>query len=207
MSIALHGKKALEKEVAFDSTVQEKNITFPSDAKQYRKIIIHCGKISAVEGIKQRQSYSRVVKKLVLDLRFANHPKKRKKAAKAQRKLKTIAGRLVRELERKLSGPAKKKYSKQLDIYRAVLAQTRKSKNKIYSLHEPFVYCMSKGKEYKKYEFGSKASIVYTKTSGIIVGALNFAENTFNGHTLKGALAQLERLTGHRPAVAICDRG
>jgi IS5 family transposase len=207
MSIALHGQKALEKEVVFDTTVQEKNITFPTDAKQYRKIIHHCGKIAGAEGVKQRQSYRRVVKKLALDLRFANHPKKRKKAARAQRKLRTIAGRLVRELDRKLSGPAKQNYSKQLDIYRAVLAQGRKSKNKIYSLHEPEVYCMSKGKEHKKYEFGSKASLAYTKTSGIIVGALNFAENTFDGHTLEGALAQMERLTGRRPDVAICDRG
>ena len=207
MSVAIHGRKAFEKEVIFDTTVQEKNITFPTDAKLYCRIIEHCRKIAALEGVKQRQSYVRVVKGQKLDLRFGSHPRNRKRAAKARKKLKTIAGRLVRELERKLDASALSNHSKQLDIYRAVLSQTRLSKNKIYSLHEPDVYCLSKGKEHRKYEFGSKASIAYTKTSGIIVGALSFDKNTFDGHTLPEALDQVEALTGKRPALAIADRG
>lgn len=207
MSIDLHGSKAQEKEIVVDTTVQEKNITFPTDAKLYRRIIEHCRKIAAKEGIKQRQSYRRVVKRLMLDLRFGGHPRNRKKAAKASRKLKTIAGRLVRELERKLDESARHIYSEQLTVYNQVLNQTRTSKNKIYSLHEPDVYCMSKGKEHKKYEFGAKASIAYTKTSGLIVGALSFPKNVYDGHTLPKALAQVERLTGRSPAAAICDRG
>ena len=33
MSVALHGKQALEDTVNIDTTVQEKNITYPTDAK------------------------------------------------------------------------------------------------------------------------------------------------------------------------------
>ena len=85
--------------------------------------------------------------------------------------------------------------------------QKRKDKNKIYSLHEPEVYCISKGKEHKKYEFGSKVCLAMTKTTGIIVGAVSFKENTYDGHTLPKLLSQLKELVGKTPEVAIYDRG
>jgi len=69
------------------------------------------------------------------------------------------------------------------------------------------VYCISKGKDHKKYEFGSKSSIVLTKNSGIIVGAVSFSKNLYDGHTLPQALKQSEELVGRRAKVAICDRG
>ena len=37
------------------------------------------------------------------------------------------------------------------------------------SLHEPQVKCFSKGKEHKKFEFGSKGSLLTTQTTGVIV--------------------------------------
>ncbi len=49
-------------------------------------------------------------------------------------------------------------------------------KHKIYSLHEPDVKCYSKGKEHKKFEFGSKVSIIVDQATGIIMGAMNFTE-------------------------------
>ena len=85
-----------------DSTVQEKNITFPTDAKLTKKIISCCLKINAKLGLPLRQSYKREMKGLSRDQRFRNHPKNRKKAQKADRRMKTSAGRLVRELEHNL---------------------------------------------------------------------------------------------------------
>ena len=70
-----------------------------------------------------------------------------------------------------------------------------------------FFLKIAKGKENKKYEFGSKASIVVTKNSGIIIGALNFKENTYDGNTLSATLSQVESLTKNKPSFAICDRG
>jgi IS5 family transposase len=206
-SIAIHGKKALEAEVTVDTTVQEKNITFPTDSKLHRKIIEKCRKIAEKENIELRRSYTRTVKKLIKNQRFSSHPKNRKRAMKARRELKTIAGRLVRELNRKLPVELQKLYHEQLERFEKVLAQKRNSKEKIYSLHEPDVYCMSKGKEHKRYEFGAKASIALTKNSGIIVGALSFAKNIYAGHTLDAVFEQIEKLRGKAPDVAICDRG
>ncbi len=98
-SIELHGAKAMEAEVLIDTTVQEKNITFPTDSKIYKKIAAHCVGIAEKEGVKLRQTYRRVIKGLIKDQRFRKHPKNRKKAIRATRKLKTIAGRLVRDLQ------------------------------------------------------------------------------------------------------------
>jgi IS5 family transposase len=207
VSIDLHGNKAKEKEVVVDTTVQEKNITFPTDTKLYKRIIEHCVSIAEKEAIELRQSYRRTTKKLLLAQRFRNHPKNRKKARAAQRKLKTIAGRLVRELERKLPASSLGRYAQEISIFQKILAQKQKSTNKIYSIHEPQVYCISKGKDHKKYEYGSKASIVVTKRSGIIVGAVHFSTNIYDGHTLSDTLIHTTELVGRRPTVAICDRG
>jgi len=207
VSIDLHEKRAKEKEVLVDTTVQEKNITFPTDTKLYKRIIEHCVSIAKKESIFVRQSYRRTTKKLMLAQRFRPHPKNRKKARGAERKLKTIAGRLVREIERKLPASALGKYATEIEIFNKIIEQGKDSKNKIYSIHEPGVYCISKGKDHKKYEFGSKSSITVTKKSGIIVGALSFSKNLYDGHTLPDTLKQTERLVGRRPKVAICDRG
>lgn len=207
VSIDLHGRKARELEVLVDTTVQEKNITFPTDTKLYKRVIDHCVDIAGKERITLRQSYKRTTKKLMLAQRFRNHPKNRKKALAAQRKLKTIAGRLIRELERKLPAASLSKYANEINIYQRILNQKKNSTHKIYSIHEPQVYCISKGKDHKKYEFGSKASIVMTKNSGIIVGAVSFSQNTYDGHTLPEALMQSADLVGRRAKVAICDRG
>ena len=77
----------------------------------------------------------------------------------------------------------------------------------MYSLHEPDVKCITKGKEAKKYEFGNKVSLVKTMKSGIIVGALSFKENLYDADTLDPQLQQVERLTGKLPETAITDRG
>lgn len=207
VSIDLHGKRAKEREVLVDTTVQEKNITFPTDVKLYKRIIEHCVAIAKKESITLRQSYSRTTKKLMQAQRFRRHPKNRKKALAAQRKLKTIAGRLVREMERKLPASSLGKYSQEIKIFQQVLEQQKDSTDKIYSVHEPQVYCISKGKDHKKYEYGSKASIAVTKNSGIIVGAVSFSKNKYDGHTLSDTLKQTSELVGRRPKVAICDRG
>jgi IS5 family transposase len=148
-SIRINGKDGKEDKGSIDTTVQEKNITYPTDSKLHRKIIKKCVGMAIKEGIVLRQSYTRTLKKLGVDQRFRNHPKNGSKARKADKKVKTIAGRLVRELQRKL--PAES-YKTELELFDRVLRQKRADKNKVYSLHEPEVLCISKGKEHKKYE-------------------------------------------------------
>ena len=186
-----------------DSTVQEKNITYPTDAKLHKKIIKNVLKIVHDKSLPLRQSYTRTLKGIYRSQRFRNHPKNRKKALKADRQLRTIAGRLVRELERNLEG--KKGYENMFELYYKVLSQNRKSKNKVYSLHEPDVVCVSKGKEHKQYEFGNKVSILRS-WSGLILGACSF-RNEYDGHTIEKTLEQTRRMTGKQVDKLAGDRG
>ena len=189
-----------------DSTVQEKNITYPTDSKLAKKIIAKCKKIAEEYSLPLRQSYTRTLKKLYRDQRFRNHPKNKKKALRADKKLKTIPGRLVRELERNLkTKEIFEEFKKTIELFKSVLSQKRDSKKKYYSLHEPEVECISKGKEHKKYEFGNKVSIVRT-AGGLIIEAKSF-RNEYDGHTIDASLKQVERLTGKRPDVLAGDRG
>jgi IS5 family transposase len=203
-SIRINGDDSNDGQVSIDTTVQEKNITFPTDAKLHKKIIKKCLAIAKKEQLSVRQTYTRTLKKLGMDQRFRNHPRNKSKAKKADKKVKTIAGRLVRELERNLEPGSI--HRTDIELFRQVLAQKRTSKNKIYSLHEPGTQCISKGKEHKKFEFGNKASFVRTQNTGVIVGAMGF-RNEFDGHTLEPVLEQTERLVGKAPKKAAVDRG
>ena len=203
-SIRINSKDGEEREATTDTTVQEKNITYPTDNKLYRKIIKKCIAIAGKEGIELRQSYTRTLKKLLMDQRFRNHPKNKGKARKADKKVKTIAGRLVRELERKLPPDLHQSF---LALFKKVLAQKKSDTGKIYSLHEPHTQCISKGKEHKKYEFGSKVSLTTTKKSGVIIGALNLKKNIHDSKTLQPALEQQQRLTGIILKNNFVDRG
>ena len=198
VSVALHGEAAKEVEVTVDTTVQEKNITFPTDTKLLTKIIKRCRKIAADEGIGLRRSFRRELPGLLLQ-RF--------KSKRIIKRIRTMAGVLIRELQRKLPGDALARHRETLQLFQRVHGQKRTDKNKVYSLHEPEVLCIGKGKEHKKYEFGRKASLVVTKTTGVIVGALSFAENIYDGNTLPDVLEQVWQITGSCPQVAICDRG
>ena len=58
--IDLFNPKIQKEEVVIDTTVQEKNITYPTDSKLAKKVIDTCRNIAKQEGIPLRQSYSRV---------------------------------------------------------------------------------------------------------------------------------------------------
>lgn len=190
-----------------DTTVQEKNITYPTDAKLATRVIDKCRKIAAKENVELRQSYRRVVKRHLLNQRFATHPKNRKKARASLRTLKTIAKRLIRELHRKLTPDQVALYQTDLKRFEKAITQQRTDKNKIYSLHEPDVACIIKGKVHKKFEFGSKAAVALTRDTNFIVGVASFRGNPHDSNTLENTLQAVERTSGQRPREGICDRG
>lgn len=132
-SIRINGKDGWEQEATIYTTVQEKNITYPTDSKLHRKIIKKCISIADKEGIELRQSYRRVLKRLLMDQRFRNHPKNKGRARKADKKVKTIAGRLVRELKRKLPPSL---YRNTLSLFKQILAQKKRTRAK-------FILCMN----------------------------------------------------------------
>lgn len=206
-SIQVNGDDANDDNLSGDTTVQEKNITYPTDDKLYKKIIQKCQAIADNENIELRQSYSRTVKKLSVIQRMRKNKGGDVKARKASKKIKTIAGRLVRDVERKLPSFSLGKYSDDLELFKKILSQKRSDSNKIYSLHEPHVKCYTKGKEHRRFEFGSKVSILVTQKAGIIVGALNFNSTEHDSKTLPLALKQHKKLTGITAKNIYLDRG
>lgn len=206
-SIRINGKDADDDNLSGDTTVQEKNITYPTDDKLHKKIISKCQSIAEKEAIELRQSYKFTVKKLSTIQRLRRNKGGDVKARKASKKIKTIAGRLIRDLERKLAADSLSKYAFDLNLFKKVLAQKRTDSNKTYSLHEPEVKCYTKGKEHKRFEFGSKVSLLITQSTGVIVGALNFTETLHDSKTLPAALEQYERLMNKQPENIFLDRG
>ena len=208
MSVGLHGRAALEDNVNIDTTVQEKNITYPTDAKLAIKIINRLNKIAKKHGIQQRRTYNKEVKSLRLDIRHFRHVKKRAKARRALKRLRTIAGVLIRELRRKLSSYCLfEHYQKDFLLYERVLGQKPKDKNKIYSLHEPQVYCIAKGKDHKQYEYGNKVSVASTAKGNLIVGVVSHETNIHDGHTLPEVLEHIEASRGKAVKRGVVDRG
>ena len=209
ITLELHSediKKA--KEVIVDTTVQEKNITYPTDAKLYKKVIDGAQRIAKRTGIKLRQSYQYIVKKLMYTQRYIGHPQLGKQGKKAIKKLKTIAGRQVRNLNRELTKIGKQAlYAPIIATMEQIVSQEKHSKDKVYSLHEPRVSCIAKGKKGKRYEFGSKVSIASLPGSQVIVGITNYTGNPHDSQTIAPTLDQAKKLTGKRFKTVLVDRG
>ena len=206
-SVHLFGKQAKEKVSLSDTTVAENNTTFPTDSKLAKKIIDKCNEIAKKEKVTQRQTYVRISKQLVRDTHNRNHPKRRKKAKKSDAKLKTIAGRLLRELERELPTSVLNNYREQLDLYYRVLNQKRTDSDKIYSLYKPFTACIAKGKAHKQYEFGTKVGIITTYKGLIITAVKSFTGNPHDSKTIEPLLDQMQSNLNYVPQEVIYDRG
>lgn len=206
-SVKLFGKKAEEPLVVSDTTVQGNNTTFPTDARLYKKVIDGCNKIARTEEIAQRQTYTKTGKELLRATYNSEHPKRHKKAVAAKRKLRTIAGRQVRELERQMTEDQRATYEEKLEIYNRILVQTRHSKDKVYSIHKPQTACIAKGKASHMYEFGQKVGMILTAKSQIIVAIKAFEGNPHDSKTIEPLLEQL--VSGNRklPETLAYDRG
>ena len=211
-SVGLHRKEETGKGSSWylsDTTVQENNITFPTDAKLCKKVIDKCNKTAKRLDIKLRRSYTRESKQLLRDTYNGKHPKRFKQANKARRRLKTIANAQLRDLERKLSDYQRSTFQEKLELYKRAVNQKKTDKDKVYSLHKPFTKCIAKGKAHKPYEFGNKVGIITTSRKGrkIITAVKAFLGNPFDGHTIEPLLNQMENNELRLPKEIIYDRG
>lgn len=207
-TVKLHAQKAEEKRVVIDSTVQEKNITYPTDTKLYLCIIAHLHRLAEKHHVVLRRSFKRELKKLKADLRYFHHPSKVTLAKKSLRRLRTITGKLLRDVAGKLAliNPTHA-YEVTFKLFEQILKQKREDKHKIYSVHEPAVRCISKGKAHKKYEFGGIATVVRTLNSRVIIGATHCHENRHDSKLLRGALQHANRQRQSPIQDVVADRG
>jgi IS5 family transposase len=194
-----------------DTTVQEKAIAFPTDARLYHKMRVALVRRAQSLGIRLRQNYRFQGKKLLARQGRYAAARQLKRAAKMTRQLKTILGRVLRDIGRKagkIQGQIADEPLRELvALAERLLEQTRTSKHKIYSVHAPEVECLAKGKAHKRYEFGCKTSVATTSRSNWIVGAHALHGNPYDGYTLCGAIAQVERFTGQTPQDVMVDQG
>lgn len=193
------------KRVNVDTTVQEKAIAFPTDARLYYKMLRVLVRMAKEAGIRLRQSYRRLSKKALAKQARYSHAKQMKRAKKETKRLKTYLGRVLRDIERKCE-EGNEKLQEMLELAKRLYEQKQNDKGKLYSIHAPEVECIAKGKAHKRYEFGCKVAVVSTSRRNWVVGMEAVQGNPYDGHTLKGSLEQAERLTGWRPGIAYCDR-
>lgn len=196
--------------VVVDTTCMEKAIAHPIDSKLYNKMREHLVKEASDLGISLRQNYNQVAPDLLRMAGRYGHAKQYQRMRKASNKLRTILGRVIRDIECKAqaSGVAiSASLAHKLEIAKKLKAQQRKSKDKIYAIHAPEVSCIAKGKAKNPYEFGAKVSIAVTAKDSWVVGARTFQGNPWDGNTLFEAFDQIKAITDYTPKQVFVDRG
>ena len=190
--------------VIVDTTVQPKNITFPTDAKLLNRAREKLVKLAKKLGVELRQSYTRVGKFALIQHQRYAHAKQFKRANRALRKLRTYLGRVIRDIARKIdSDPGlEAAFAHLLSLARRARAQERGQRGpKIYSLHAPEVECIGKGKAHKPYEFGVKVSVATTlkhsKGGQFVAHVQALPGNPYDGHTLAEVIPAIEQLVGN----------
>ena len=167
LSVAVRTKAIKPSElsrVIVDTTVQPKNVTFPTDAKLLNRAREKLVRQAQLNGVRLRQSYARVDKLALIKHQRYAHAKRFKRARRALKTLRTYLGRVMRDIGRKIADNAalEPKFAKLLLLARRVHEQQRRRGPKVYSLHAPEIECIGKGKAHHPDEFGVKVSVATT---------------------------------------------
>ena len=189
-----------------DTTVQTKAVRYPTDARLYHRCRARLVKAARAAGVNIKQSYEHVGRRLLMQSSRYAHARQMKRAQACTRRLRTQLGRVLREIERQVEQPTGE-LNKLLATAHRIHAQQRHDKNKIYSVHEPEVECIAKGKADKKYEFGNKVSVAVSSRGGWFVGSKSFTGNPYDGHTLAEQMKQVDQLIGNTVREVHVDMG
>ena len=199
-------KESQLERVNVDTTVQEKNIRFPTDSRLYDRARTSLVSAARERGIDLRQSYARVGRNAMIQQSRYARARQYGRAKKCAKSLKNFLGRVIRDIWRKCPSPDEN-LRVLLEISEKIHNREKNDKNKIYSVHEPHVECICKGKAHKRYEFGNKVSVAVTSKGGWFVGAKSFHGNPYDGHTLSDTILQVVRISGSRPDHVFVDQG
>jgi IS5 family transposase len=195
--------------VVVDTTVQERAVAYPTDAKLYDDMRRQLVRLAKREGIALRQSYERVGKQRLHAVGRSARGRHKQGIRKHTKKLRTYLGRVLRDIERKLPPEQRREvWQPTLLLAKRILQQQPGGPEHIYSVHAPETQCIAKGKLRKPYEFGHKVGLVTTAQGQFVLGAVAFARRPFDGHTLAASIQQVERMMGQTMSGEIyVDRG
>jgi transposase, IS5 family len=211
------------KRVSVDTTSQPKDIAYPTDVdllhRIREKIVREIKRVR--EGVTLRKpfrTFGRTGKKLLFEIkRFC-----RKNPEKRQRKTEELK-KMVKRVVRQASAVADTLYARghkekgrrinQLaSLGKKIIEQTEKvlkgekPASRIYSLHEPDVAVIRKGKIHIENEFGSLVSLAVNE-EGLILSHEEYQENLHDLKTLSHVICGMQANTGKRPDVIGADRG
>lgn len=209
IAIAVNDKQVTPQELAqvnVDTTVQEKNITHPTDSKLYHTALVKLASAAKNRSVRLRQNYLRVSKQTAIMVSRYAHAKQFQRMQKKLKQLKTWLGRVLRDLRRQVPQPDAS-LERLLVLCERLQTQEKTDSKKLYSLNEPEVMCISKGKAHKRYEFGQKVSVATTNRNNWIVGVRLCEGNPYDGHTLAKAIAGVQQTTGVSVTDAFVDKG
>ena len=200
--------------VTVDTTVQPKNITFPTDAKLLHAAVKGLTRLARKHGVRLRQSYVRIAKRAAMMAARYAHAKQFNRHRRQLRILRTRLGRLIRDIRRKISSHADLEAAFAWPLSRAAQIRSQQQRQrgwKLYSFHAPEVECIGKGKASAPYEFGVKASVVTTNARApggqFVLHARTLPGNPYDGHTLGAVIEAAQRLTGREIERAYVDKG
>jgi len=200
--------------VVIDTTVQEKAVAFPTDAKRMNRAREMLVRLAYKAGLRLRQSYVRIGKFALMKHQRYAHAHQFKRAGKALRKLRTYLGRVIRDIRRKIAddGSLREGFLRPLYLAERVLSQDRRQRGrKVYSLHAPEVECIGKGKANKPYEFGVKVSVATTvkhsRGGQFVAHVAALPGNPYDGHTLATVIPAIQALLGNVLDRVVTDAG
>jgi transposase, IS5 family len=200
--------------IVVDTTVQEKAITFPTDAKLLHRAREKLVKLAKKHGVKLRQGYPRVGKRALIKHQRYRHAKQFKRAGRELRRLRTFLGRVIRDIDRQVRDDPWLNFLFRPMLFLAGRVHGQRPGQrgrKVYSIHAPEVECIGKGKAHKPYEFGVKVSVatpVSAPRGGqFVLAAKALPGSPYDGHTLATVIPHVEGIIGNEIQRIIGDKG
>jgi IS5 family transposase len=212
-----------------DTTAMEKNVAYPTDTnlldRGRKRIIKGFQKLKELgRKIKIGRTFARKARKALLEIAKLGHGRQ-ERIQKAAEDLIEFAEAVLENVPaalRKAKSHKNAKIQEQIEaiqeqiridaeLLRRVIEQTvaryagKHLKNYVYSLHEPQVTCIAKGKRGKPNEYGSKISIAIDK-NGFVVTHQEYDYNVGDNTTLEAAVCGWEAATGQVPKNLGADR-
>lgn len=199
-------------QVVVDTTVQEKAVAPPSDARLLYKLQRKLVREARARGIAVLRPGLLVSRRAL-----ARHARLRRAAVHRRRADRQVAilRRQLRRVERQVArefGALDERLVAVLHLAAKLRAQSRSralvpARERVYAIHAPEVECIAKGKAHKPYEFGVKTAVAMTAKRSFVTAALTQPGNPYDGATLKATLEQMKRITGVTPSLAAVDQG